>query len=88
MKNAIVLLSMIFLMSLVGRAQASIAFEVDGEIIYEGDNAIALTSEYGEVTLAQNKVLELKCLEGRFTVVENYAPENTYSVIEVGHCQK
>ncbi|GAB4015255.1 MAG: hypothetical protein Fur0010_14100 [Bdellovibrio sp.] len=88
MKNALLLLAMILMLSLNFKAHGSVAVNVKGQLIYEGVVAVTLITEHGEIPLAGHEKNLMTCQEGEFTVVENYAPADSYSIVEVLNCAK
>lgn len=79
---------MILLVSLNMKSHASVAADLKGHIVYEGIVAVSLVTEYGELPLAGHEKELLTCQEGEFTVVENYAPADSFSIIAVKNCNK
>lgn len=88
MKQTLLLLAMVLMVSWLGKAQASVAVDVEGVVQYEGVVAVTLVTEFGEIPLAGHEKELLTCQKGKFTVVENYAPADSYSIISVLNCEK
>ena len=73
------------------KAIASIAFDVQGKIKVSNlssDKAqFKLVSLGREFTLVDVDLKDIPCKDGVFTIVSNYAPINTYSLLETVRCQ-
>ena len=73
------------------KVNANIAFEVEGKIKISNltnDKAnFLLVTDSGKFNLHNVNSTDLNCVKGIFTIASNYAPQNTYSLLEVVKCQ-
>ena len=89
--KVLVLLSL--LCCFLPQIQASVAFEIEGELECLTNVEGHFQSAFLHTPLGSAEITNLpekfqKCTKGIFTIVENYFPEETFSILETVECLK
>lgn len=82
-----IIFSLIFLFNF--NSYANVAFEVKGKLIFTKESPIkmVLKSNEGDFHISNKNYYTYGCKKGAFMIVSNYAPRNTYSIVEVMSCK-
>ncbi len=84
MKLSKLVLSLAIIMS-CQVAQANVAFDIFGRLALTSTGA-QIETKFGSITLSELKSDLRSCEDGVYTVVSNYAPQNTYTLLEIVKC--
>jgi hypothetical protein len=82
----LILAVLLLAMGIVQNASANIAFEVKGQLEVNTDKRSYIGTERGTLEVTSIMESEKSCSFGRFLVVTNYFPQETFTLIEVLNC--